>query len=286
MGPRTGRRRPRTLVPAGLQHVDVAGALVLAAVEGRLGAGRRKVRPAPAARMRAWAPVHADLALHPVYGAADRRIHARQVEARQRCASRDDAPPLGAPGAPGAIGPRQRAAWGDLTGRPPARAACQVWGRGGEREGVGASQPRRVRQASCKQVPPQVPSSSQPEQDRRADKLIPRGCQGEAACLHWLWSSAATAETAGRRQHAPDLWIAPEVTSEACYTLTCHGSRAGAAGIVTRLIRPFGPGKLITEPLQGLQGGLGGSVRLGELPELVSTSTLAPDSCGAPSTKC
>jgi hypothetical protein len=49
-------------------------------------------------------------------------------------------------------------------------------GRSGKREGVGASQPRRVRQAPCKQVLLQVPSGSQPKQDRRADNLIPRGC--------------------------------------------------------------------------------------------------------------
>lgn len=68
------------------------------------------MRAAPAARVRARPAVHADLTLHSVDRAAYWRVHARQVEARQRRATRDNALALSAPrGALGALAARQRA---------------------------------------------------------------------------------------------------------------------------------------------------------------------------------
>lgn len=122
----------RTLVPAGLQHVDVAEALVLAAEHGRLGAGRRKVRAAPAAHVRAGAAVHTDLALHAVDSAAYRRVDARQVEPRQRGASLHDALALGAAAALGALAARQRAQLDSQRGAPACmeQALNREWGAG------------------------------------------------------------------------------------------------------------------------------------------------------------
>ena len=119
-------------MPTGLQHIDVAGALVLAAEHGRLGAGRRKVRAAPAAHVRARAAVHADLALHAVDGAAYGRVHARQVEPRQRGASLHHALALGAAAALGALAARQRAQLGSQHGTPCLRGVgCRLSRAGG-----------------------------------------------------------------------------------------------------------------------------------------------------------
>lgn len=107
------------MVSAGLQHIYVARALVLAAKHWRLGAWRRKVRAAPAAHVRARPAVHADLALHPMDRAAYWRVHARQVEARQRRAPRDNTLALSAPrGALGALAARQRAVVLSQAGSP------------------------------------------------------------------------------------------------------------------------------------------------------------------------